>query len=225
MSPILMSFDSRVDREYLPQYVDHTEIYPSYTGTFHAFDHTLLLPSGLGPIRTTKSPLCSSPYSSSSSTFSRSSWAHSEHDSEHDSDSQSESSVSASEYDKSQAGRSPSETNKETEADSSDSISSGPSVASSDLETRRDPRSNTGARDSSSSKDTSPGVPVKHRRPKNPNPAPVSVKIPKPDGEVGRPGRGGYNLEVALGWQKEKFAKVKVSVIFLPSIDSKLVHV
>ncbi|KAE9382796.1 hypothetical protein BT96DRAFT_1010027 [Gymnopus androsaceus JB14] len=61
-------------------------------------------------------------------------------------------------------------------------------------------------------KDTTVEIPVKHRRKKRSNdaPAPIPVKIPKPVGEVGRPGRGGYNLEVALGWQKEKFTRVKV---------------
>jgi hypothetical protein len=35
-------------------------------------------------------------------------------------------------------------------------------------------------------------------------------KIPKPDGEAGRPGRGGYNLEVALGWSPKLYKKLKV---------------
>jgi len=34
--------------------------------------------------------------------------------------------------------------------------------------------------------------------------------IPKPDGEAGRPGRGGYNLEVALGWEHKKYCRIKV---------------
>jgi hypothetical protein len=34
--------------------------------------------------------------------------------------------------------------------------------------------------------------------------------IPKPDGEAGRPGRGGYNLEEALGWEHRKYCRVKV---------------
>ncbi|KAL0064352.1 hypothetical protein AAF712_008652 [Marasmius tenuissimus] len=33
-------------------------------------------------------------------------------------------------------------------------------------------------------------------------------KIPKPRGEVGRPGGGGYHLERALGWPKAKFEQV-----------------
>lgn len=36
-------------------------------------------------------------------------------------------------------------------------------------------------------------------------------KIKKPSGEVGRPGRGGYNLEVALGWARDDFEKIKES--------------
>jgi hypothetical protein len=35
-------------------------------------------------------------------------------------------------------------------------------------------------------------------------------KIPKPEGEVGRPGRGGYSLETALSWDAERFKKLKV---------------
>ena len=34
--------------------------------------------------------------------------------------------------------------------------------------------------------------------------------IPKPDGEAGRPGRGGYNLENALRWEHKKYCRVKV---------------
>lgn len=34
--------------------------------------------------------------------------------------------------------------------------------------------------------------------------------IPKPDGEAGRPGRGGYNLETALDWNPKSFRKLKV---------------
>ena len=36
-------------------------------------------------------------------------------------------------------------------------------------------------------------------------------KIPKPTGEAGRPGRGGYNLEEKLGWGSEGFKQLKVS--------------
>ena len=34
--------------------------------------------------------------------------------------------------------------------------------------------------------------------------------IPKPEGEAGRPGRGGYNLEEALGWEHKKYCRIKV---------------
>ncbi|KAJ8073082.1 hypothetical protein PM082_019950 [Marasmius tenuissimus] len=35
-------------------------------------------------------------------------------------------------------------------------------------------------------------------------------KIPKPEGEAGRPRRGGYNLEKVLGWSPKHFNRVKV---------------
>ena len=35
-------------------------------------------------------------------------------------------------------------------------------------------------------------------------------RIPKPSGEVGRPGRGGYNWEDQLGWGKDGCKKLKV---------------
>lgn len=38
--------------------------------------------------------------------------------------------------------------------------------------------------------------------------------IPKPDGEAGRPGRGGYNLETALNWNPKSFRKLKVRTPF-----------
>ncbi|KAJ3897774.1 hypothetical protein F5879DRAFT_982344 [Lentinula edodes] len=34
-------------------------------------------------------------------------------------------------------------------------------------------------------------------------------KIPKPPGEVNRPGRGGYNLRAVLNWSNQRFQKVK----------------
>ncbi|KAJ3806576.1 hypothetical protein F5876DRAFT_80554 [Lentinula aff. lateritia] len=37
----------------------------------------------------------------------------------------------------------------------------------------------------------------------------LSQTIPKPPGEVGRPGRGGYNLKKILGWPKEDYDNVK----------------
>jgi len=36
-------------------------------------------------------------------------------------------------------------------------------------------------------------------------------QIPKPVGEAGRPGRGGYNLEKTLRWSPKSFKKVKVT--------------
>lgn len=35
-------------------------------------------------------------------------------------------------------------------------------------------------------------------------------KISKPEGEPGRPGRGGYNLEAAMNWRPKSFKKLKV---------------
>lgn len=37
-----------------------------------------------------------------------------------------------------------------------------------------------------------------------------SELILKPDGEAGRPGRGGYNLEEALKWDHKKYLRIKV---------------
>lgn len=34
--------------------------------------------------------------------------------------------------------------------------------------------------------------------------------IPKPEGEAGRPGRGGYNLQASLGWSKKEYTQLKV---------------
>lgn len=39
--------------------------------------------------------------------------------------------------------------------------------------------------------------------------------IPKPDGEAGRPGRGGYNLEEALAWDKREYRRLKVTFFYL----------
>ena len=39
--------------------------------------------------------------------------------------------------------------------------------------------------------------------------------IPKPDGEAGRPGRGGYNLEVAMEWKGKDYKQFKVSLFGL----------
>ncbi|KAF8575395.1 hypothetical protein K439DRAFT_1623629 [Ramaria rubella] len=38
-------------------------------------------------------------------------------------------------------------------------------------------------------------------------------KIHKPDGEAGRPSRGGYNLETALGWHAKLYNKLKIYYI------------
>ncbi|KAI6110843.1 hypothetical protein EDD16DRAFT_1519706 [Pisolithus croceorrhizus] len=40
-------------------------------------------------------------------------------------------------------------------------------------------------------------------------------KIPKPNGKVGRPGWGGYNLEDQLGWGKDGFKKLQTIAQFL----------
>lgn len=37
-----------------------------------------------------------------------------------------------------------------------------------------------------------------------------SSRIPKPPGEAGRPGSGGFSLPEALGWSKDYFASVQV---------------
>ena len=37
--------------------------------------------------------------------------------------------------------------------------------------------------------------------------------IQKPDGEAGRPGRGGYNLEKVLNWKEQDFKAVKVFLL------------
>ncbi|KAJ3756599.1 hypothetical protein EV361DRAFT_869792 [Lentinula raphanica] len=37
----------------------------------------------------------------------------------------------------------------------------------------------------------------------------IHHKIAKPPGEVGRPGRGGYNLQKVLGWSKADYDEVK----------------
>ena len=40
--------------------------------------------------------------------------------------------------------------------------------------------------------------------------------IPKPEGEAGRPGCGGYNLEQALKWERKKYLQIKVSNLGKP---------
>lgn len=44
--------------------------------------------------------------------------------------------------------------------------------------------------------------------------------IPKPDGEAGRPSRGGYNLELELSWDVKRFRALKVK--YLLSFDKTL---
>jgi hypothetical protein len=46
--------------------------------------------------------------------------------------------------------------------------------------------------------------------------------IPKPEGEAGRPGRGGYNLEDKLGWRRKEFQQIKVCDRYM--FSSKSVH-
>ena len=40
-------------------------------------------------------------------------------------------------------------------------------------------------------------------------------KILKPKGEAGRSNSGGYNLQVAMGWENEEFAKFNVNRDFM----------
>lgn len=42
----------------------------------------------------------------------------------------------------------------------------------------------------------------------------ISDKILKPKGEAGRKNSGGYNLQLAIGWEDEEFAKFTVSQVF-----------
>lgn len=50
-----------------------------------------------------------------------------------------------------------------------------------------------------------------------------SKQIPKPIGEAGRPGSGGYNLEDTLHWPKPRFSNLQVShVYFVHSVCSLL---
>ncbi|KAK7435883.1 hypothetical protein VKT23_019414 [Stygiomarasmius scandens] len=44
--------------------------------------------------------------------------------------------------------------------------------------------------------------------------------IPKPQGEMGRPGRGGYSLRTALGWEETQYKKAKKTVLRL--VEDKL---
>lgn len=38
-------------------------------------------------------------------------------------------------------------------------------------------------------------------------------KVPKPDSEAGRPGRGGYNLQDVLQWRSKKFKSLQVCIV------------
>ena len=40
-------------------------------------------------------------------------------------------------------------------------------------------------------------------------------KIPKPRGEVGRPGSGGYNLKAAMGWNGDEYERLRVREILV----------
>jgi hypothetical protein len=46
--------------------------------------------------------------------------------------------------------------------------------------------------------------------------------IPKPRGEAGRPGRGGYNLEAALAWDLSDYQKFKVGLCCMPVVSGPL---
>jgi hypothetical protein len=39
-----------------------------------------------------------------------------------------------------------------------------------------------------------------------------SAKLPRPPGEVGRPGRGGFNLKTSLEWPVGRFQRAQVRV-------------
>ena len=42
----------------------------------------------------------------------------------------------------------------------------------------------------------------------------IKALIPKPSGEVGRPGRNGYSLSSALGWDRVAYKKVQVGSFY-----------
>lgn len=50
----------------------------------------------------------------------------------------------------------------------------------------------------------------------NSDDADADALIHKPEGEAGRPGRGGYNLETAVGWNTTVYHQLKVRYDFLP---------
>jgi hypothetical protein len=66
-------------------------------------------------------------------------------------------------------------------------------------------------------------TPVRHRSPSTSSESSLDLdsedsdsdmdakqQIPKPTGEAGQPGRGGYNLEETLNWDSKEFTKLKV---------------
>lgn len=69
-----------------------------------------------------------------------------------------------------------------------------------------------------------PSVPPAARRPHIRSPSPATLlagysyvepklrKIPKPPGEAGRPGHGGYSLESELGWDAGSYVSMRVSL-------------
>lgn len=50
----------------------------------------------------------------------------------------------------------------------------------------------------------------------------VAAKIPKPSGEVGRPGRGGYKLIDALGWDAKQYESIVVWAIHFSTLTFAL---
>lgn len=60
--------------------------------------------------------------------------------------------------------------------------------------------------------------------PHNVVPESLTTKIPKPPGEAGRPGSGGFNLEETLGWPKEYFNKIQVRHKSLKIGQSLIAH-
>ena len=67
-----------------------------------------------------------------------------------------------------------------------------------DCKEERNDKCNNDSKDDSDNKDPCPEVID-------------TTKIRKPPGEVGRPGRGGYNLQDALGWEVVSLQNMKVN--------------
>ncbi|KAI6103789.1 hypothetical protein EDD16DRAFT_1524991 [Pisolithus croceorrhizus] len=55
--------------------------------------------------------------------------------------------------------------------------------------------------------------------------SPEALKIPKPPGEPGCPGRGSYTLETTLDWNQKVYSKFKVSHTCLSAQDPALLKV